>query len=198
MKTIKLMMMTLIMCLCFNSFSQWKYNLEDNGFDKPYKSVNCISKDKTIDNIAGLALVDIETSINYDSLLISYDTIIQKLNDSTIINIIPKYSYKTKQIIIYEFALIVPNNDWNDNVILDLSYNVNGIYKKYHYTTYVENTSEYNTIIISYNLLTSEMLSDFKSASVLKIRVKSDNYPYEKIYEFNMANSTNALNFIQK
>ena len=82
-----------------------------------------------------------------------------------------------------------------DDVSVDVSFIVNGVYKKY---TYIGTTSEDKTAVFFMdNLLTADCLSDFKACSSVKIRI-NDTTCDIGIYEFKMSGSTAALNYIVK
>lgn len=51
-------------------------------------------------------------------------------------------------------------------------------------------------LVITYDLLTSEMLSSFKRSTKMKVRV-NEVYCEPTYYEYNMVGSTNAINFIK-
>jgi len=81
----------------------------------------------------------------------------------------------------------------DEYLIVDLSFMVNGAYKKY---TCSSRTSESKkTVYFIDNLLTADCLADFKSCTTLKIRV-NDVTCGSDTYEFKMSGSTAALNFI--
>jgi len=77
---------------------------------------------------------------------------------------------------------------------VDASYKVNGVWQKYTGSGLVSN--DQTTVFIEPNLLESKMLSDFKAATSIKIRIRQT-YCEEQIYEFNMTGSTKALNYMQ-
>ena len=80
-----------------------------------------------------------------------------------------------------------------DNVIVDISFMVNGAYKKYTY--YAETSSDKTDVFIIDNLLIEDCLADFKSCTTLKLRI-NDATCGEETYEFKMSGSTAALNFV--
>lgn len=82
----------------------------------------------------------------------------------------------------------------DDDTEVDVSYKVNGVWEKYTGTGLV-NTDQ-TTVFIEPNMLESKMLSDFKAATSVKIRVRQT-YCEEQVYEFNMTGSTKALNYMQ-
>ena len=77
---------------------------------------------------------------------------------------------------------------------IDLAFIVNGVSKKY--TVYATTSEDSKTIWIINNLLTdTDMLSDFKLCSTLKLRVY-DLVCGIETYSFNMGGSQSAINFI--
>ena len=82
-----------------------------------------------------------------------------------------------------------------DNVTVDISFMVNGVYKKY---TYAATTSEDKTdVFIIDNILIEDCLSDFKACTALKLRV-NDTTCGSDSFDFKMSGSTAALNFVSK
>ena len=84
-----------------------------------------------------------------------------------------------------------------DKVVdVEVSFLVDGAYQKYEILEC--NVSEdHNTIFLVKNLKTSEMLSSFKSASSVKVRV-NDKTCGAGTYEFNMTGGTSAFDFVVK
>lgn len=82
----------------------------------------------------------------------------------------------------------------DDDTEVDVSYKVNGVWEKYTGSGLVN--SDQTTVFIEPNMLESKMLSDFKAATSVKIRVRQT-YCEEQVYEFNMTGSTKALNYMQ-
>ena len=81
----------------------------------------------------------------------------------------------------------------SESLTVDLSFMVNGVYKKY---TYSATTSESKkSVYFIDNLLTEDCLADFKSCTTLKVRV-NDTACTTETYEFKMSGSTAALNFM--
>ena len=79
-------------------------------------------------------------------------------------------------------------------VSVDMSFLVNGVYQKYTIEEcYTSDDSE--TVFFVDNLTTHEMLSSFKSASLIKIRI-NDTTCDSETYEFRMSGSTAAYNFV--
>ena len=76
---------------------------------------------------------------------------------------------------------------------VDISYMVNGEWEKYVYTVLV--SSDQTTLFITTNLLNSAMISSFKNATSVKLRVRPSDCITE-IFEFNMSGSTRALSFM--
>ena len=80
-----------------------------------------------------------------------------------------------------------------DNPVVDLSFIVNGVVKKYSINA---TTSESNNIVwLIDDLINSEFINDFKTCSTLKIRI-NDSVCETETYSFNMSGSTSAINFI--
>jgi len=81
-------------------------------------------------------------------------------------------------------------------VDIDISFLVNGAYQKYNLVDcYV--TEDHETVFFVDDLRTSNMLSSFKSASLVKVRV-NDRTCGEATYEFKMTGSTSAFDFVVK
>jgi hypothetical protein len=79
-------------------------------------------------------------------------------------------------------------------VSVDMSFLVDGVYQKYTIEEcYTSNDSE--TVFFVDNLTTHEILSSFKSASSIKIRI-NDTTCDSETYEFKMSGSTAAYNFV--
>jgi hypothetical protein len=79
-------------------------------------------------------------------------------------------------------------------VSVDMSFLVNGVYQKY--TIEECYTSDDNgSVFFVDNLTTHEMLSSFKSASSVKIRI-NDTACDSEVYEFKMSGSTSAYNYV--
>jgi len=77
---------------------------------------------------------------------------------------------------------------------IDLAFIVNGVSKKY--TVYAVTSEDSKSIWIIDNLLTdTDMLSDFKLCSTLKLRVY-DSVCGIETYSFNMGGSQSAISFI--
>lgn len=84
----------------------------------------------------------------------------------------------------------------DETVNVDISFLVNGVYQKYNIKDcYISESNE--TVFFVDNLATHEMLSSFKSASLVKVRL-NDITCGEETYEFKMSGSTAAYNFISK
>jgi len=82
----------------------------------------------------------------------------------------------------------------DDNVSVDMSFLVNGTYEKYNLLDCY--TSEDNTTVFFIdNLAAHEILTSFKSASSIKIRI-NDTTCDSEIYEFKMSGSTSAYNYV--
>ena len=80
-----------------------------------------------------------------------------------------------------------------DNPVVDLSFIVNGVAKKYSINATI---SESNNIVwLIDDLINSEFINDFKTCSTLKIRI-NDSVCETETYSFNMSGSTSAINFI--
>lgn len=80
-----------------------------------------------------------------------------------------------------------------DNPVVDLSFIVNGVVKKYSINATI---SESNNIVwLIDDLINSEFINDFKTCSTLKIRI-NDSVCETETYSFNMSGSTSAINFI--
>ena len=79
-------------------------------------------------------------------------------------------------------------------VSVDMSFLVDGVYQKYNLLEcYTSDDSE--TVFFVDNLTTHEMLSSFKSATSVKIRI-NDTTCDSETYEFRMSGSTAAYNFV--
>lgn len=82
-----------------------------------------------------------------------------------------------------------------DNVTVDISFMVNGVYKKY---TYAATTSEDKTnVFIIDNILIEDCFSDFKACTALKLRINDATCGSDS-FDFKMSGSTAALNFVSK
>jgi len=82
----------------------------------------------------------------------------------------------------------------DDGVSVDMSFLVNGVYQKYNLLDcYVSDDNE--TVFFVDNLTTHEMLSSFKSASSVKVRI-NDTTCKSETYEFKMSGSTSAYNYV--
>ena len=80
-----------------------------------------------------------------------------------------------------------------DNPVVDLSFIINGVVKKYSINATI---SESNNIVwLIDDLINSEFINDFKTCSTLKIRI-NDSVCETETYSFNMSGSTSAINFI--
>jgi hypothetical protein len=79
-------------------------------------------------------------------------------------------------------------------VSVDMSFLVSGVYQKYTIEEcYTSDDS--GTVFFVDNLTTHEMLSSFKSASSVKVRINDTSCDSE-VYEFKMSGSTAAYNFV--
>lgn len=84
----------------------------------------------------------------------------------------------------------------DEKVSVDISFLVNGVYQKYNIEDcYISESKQ--TVFFVDDLATHEMLSSFKSASLVKVRL-NDISCGEDTYEFKMSGSTAAYNFISK
>ena len=81
-------------------------------------------------------------------------------------------------------------------VDVDISFLVDGAYQKYELLE-CDVTEDHETVFFVKNLKTSEMLSSFKSASSVKIRI-NDKTCGAGTYEFNMTGGTAAFDFVVK
>ena len=80
-----------------------------------------------------------------------------------------------------------------DNPVVDLSFIVNGVVKKYSINA---TTSESNNIVwLIDDLINSEFINDFKTCSTLKIRI-NDSVCETETYSFIMSGSQSAISFI--
>jgi hypothetical protein len=77
---------------------------------------------------------------------------------------------------------------------VDVSYNVNGVWNKYTVSGIV--SSDETTVFIEPNMLVSDMQDDFKAATSVQVIIRQINCE-EQIYEFSMAGSTLAFNFMK-
>ena len=80
-----------------------------------------------------------------------------------------------------------------DYVIVDISFLVSGVYKKYIYNAVT--SADGDVVFFMDNLLTADCLADFKACSSVKIRI-NDVTCGSDVFEFKMSSSTAALNFI--
>lgn len=78
---------------------------------------------------------------------------------------------------------------------VDLSFNVAGEYKRYSLSAYT--SSDREAVFLIDDLLSSEILEDFKKSSELTIRI-NETYCHSDLYKFSMSKSESALNFISK
>ena len=83
----------------------------------------------------------------------------------------------------------------DDELTVDLSFMVNGAYKKYTFNA--ATSSDRETVFFIDSLLAETCLDDFKACSSIKLRV-NDTTCDSGIYEFKMTGSTAALNFVSK
>ena len=84
-----------------------------------------------------------------------------------------------------------------DKVVdVEVSFLVDGAYQKYEILE-CDVSEDHNTVFLVKNLKTSEMLSSFKSASSVKVRV-NDKTCGAGTYEFNMTGGTSAFDFVVK
>ena len=84
----------------------------------------------------------------------------------------------------------------DDDVDVDISFLVNGEYKKFK----IENcdvSEDRKTVFFTDNLELNEMLPSFIASTLAKVRI-NDITCGESTYEFKMNNSTSAFNFIDK
>ena len=81
----------------------------------------------------------------------------------------------------------------DDFPVVDLSFIVKGVVKKYSINTTISESNEIVWLID--DLMNTEFIEDFKSCSTLKLRV-NDSVCGTETYSFNMAGSTSAINFI--
>jgi hypothetical protein len=82
----------------------------------------------------------------------------------------------------------------DDDTEVDISYMVKGKWEKYNGSGMVSN--DQTTVFMEPNMLASGMLEDFLAATSVKIRIRQT-YCDEQVYEFNMAGSTKALNYMK-
>lgn len=82
-----------------------------------------------------------------------------------------------------------------DDVIVDISFLVNGEYKKYVATG--TRSTDNSCLFLIDDMRQDITLLNFKKSSVMKIRI-NDSVCGEMIYTFSMAGSTSAWNFIIK
>jgi hypothetical protein len=81
----------------------------------------------------------------------------------------------------------------DENLTVDLSFMVNGVYKKYSYDA--RTSSNKDNVFFIENLLNAICLADFKACSSVKVRVNDTTCDTET-YEFKMSGSTAAFNFM--
>jgi hypothetical protein len=82
----------------------------------------------------------------------------------------------------------------DDNVSVDISFLVNGVYQKYNLLD-CSVSDDNETVFFVDNLTTHEMLASFKSASSVKVRI-NDTTCHSETYEFKMSGSTSAYNYV--
>ena len=82
-----------------------------------------------------------------------------------------------------------------DYVTVDVSFLVNGVYKKYTFNAVTSGDGD--VVFFMDNLLIADCLVDFKACTSLKLRV-NDTSCGADTFEFKMSGSTAALNFISK
>jgi len=93
-----------------------------------------------------------------------------------------------------EITFYLSNGYFCDEVIsTDISYLVNGAYKKYNVNAITSNDK--TALFLVVNLLSYDMAKDFRNASKISIRV-NETHCRSDVYEFNMTNSSKALDFI--
>lgn len=164
MKNLKIMMMTLVMCLIgFTAMSQWTYKMIDNNFDEPFKRAYVYDSDNR-----GYIILE-------EGLPLPMDTTFENMVNVPYIRIMGTY-----------FC--------DDVAAIDMTLVVKGINKKY---ILYGSKSEKNIYEVSAANWTVDMIKDFKIASKCYLRVNQE-YCDNDIYEFNMAGSTAAFNFITK
>lgn len=82
----------------------------------------------------------------------------------------------------------------DETVNVDISFLVNGVYQKYNIENcYVSEDNE--TVFFVDNITTHEMLSSFKTASLVKVRI-NDTTCGITTYEFKMSGSKAAYNYV--
>jgi len=84
----------------------------------------------------------------------------------------------------------------DDVVDVEISFLVDGAYQKYEVLE-CNVTEDHNTVFLVKNLKTSNMLSSFKSASSVKVRV-NDKTCGAGTYEFKMTGGLSAFDFVVK
>lgn len=80
-----------------------------------------------------------------------------------------------------------------DYVTVDISFLVNGVYKKYIFDAVT--SADGTDVFIIDNLLIADCLADFKACTSLKLRI-NDTSCGADIFQFKMSGSTAALNYV--
>lgn len=82
----------------------------------------------------------------------------------------------------------------SDVTEVDISFMVNGVWKKY--TTTATKSSDSKLLFLIDDMTTSDALIDFLNATLVKLRVNEE-YCETEYYQFNMSGSTAAYKFIK-
>lgn len=82
----------------------------------------------------------------------------------------------------------------DEDTEVDISYMVNGAWQKFTYAATI--SMDRTTVFISADLVNSPMFEAFKSASLVKLRVRQMTCTTE-IFQFSMTNSTKTINFMK-
>jgi len=84
----------------------------------------------------------------------------------------------------------------DESPVVDIVFTVNGIDKKHHLIG--DKSSDNTTVFFTWNFETlPEVLADFKTASVMKVRI-NETHCTSEIYKFTMTNSKAAYDFMIK
>lgn len=82
----------------------------------------------------------------------------------------------------------------SDEVVVDISFMVNGKWQKY--VTNATKNDQSNVLFLIDDLSNSEALKDFLNCSIVKLRVNEE-YCDTQYFQFNMSASTSAYKFIK-
>jgi hypothetical protein len=206
---IRLYCITLLLITASPSYSQWTFKQVKNGFDDPYKIAYTASNNGAVlkleqtidkkefisDTIYARAVSYIYPTYHKDGSLCRHTEKeeVHPPSDSTV-NYNPEYTFDYKYIKQVAFYLS-GGYHCDDALNVDIVFTVNGEFKKH---SVVGSTSvDKRAVFLIDDLLTSDLLQDFKNCSRIKLRF-NESHCETDYYEFNMSGSTSALNYMTK